>query len=115
MWLGPIQSISASLSMVARRKPPVRAKEWESDLIAGLDVIRDRTSALGRSMEAYSQLARLPAPRRQPCEIAGLVRSAAKLEYRKAVVVEPGFNGSINLDTDQIEPALINLIKNAID
>jgi nitrogen fixation/metabolism regulation signal transduction histidine kinase len=113
--LGPIQSISDSLGTVARRSPPERSKEWESDLIAGLDVIRDRTSALGRFMEAYSQLARLPAPRRQPCEIAGLVRRAAKLEYRMAVVVEPGFNGLVNLDPDQIEQALINLIKNAVD
>ena len=113
--LGPIQSISDSLGTVARRSSPERSKEWESDLIAGLDVIRDRTSALGRFMEAYSQLARLPAPRRQPCEIAGLVQRAAKLEYPMAVVVEPGFNGLVNLDPDQIEQALINLIKNAVD
>src|SRR6266481_9154527 len=113
--LAPIQSISDSLGTVARRSPRERSKEWESDLIAGLEVIRDRTSALGRFMEAYSQLARLPAPRRQPCEIAGLVQRAAKLEYRKAVVVEPGLNGLVNLDPDQIEQALINLIKNAVD
>jgi two-component system nitrogen regulation sensor histidine kinase NtrY len=113
--LGPIQSISDSLSAVARRSPSERAKEWESDLIAGLDVVRDRTSALGRFMGAYSQLARLPAPRRQPCEIGELVRRAAKLEYRMAVVVEPGFSGTVNLDPDQIEQALINLIKNAVD
>jgi two-component system, NtrC family, nitrogen regulation sensor histidine kinase NtrY len=113
--LGPIQSISDSLSMVARRNPPERTKEWESDLIAGLDVIRDRTSALGRFMEAYSQLARLPAPRRQACEIGELVRRAAKLEYRMTIVVEPGFEGLVNLDPDQIEQALINLIKNAVD
>jgi len=113
--LGPIQSISDSLSMVARRPPPERSKEWESDLIAGLDVIRDRTSALGRFMEAYSQLARLPAPRRQPCEIGELVRRTAKLEYRMAVAIEPGFDGWVNLDPDQIEQALINLIKNAVD
>jgi nitrogen fixation/metabolism regulation signal transduction histidine kinase len=113
--LGPIQSISDSLGSVARRLPSERLKEWESDLITGLDVIRDRTSALGRFMEAYSQLARLPAPHRQPCEIAGLVQRAAKLEYRMAVLVEPGFNGLLNLDPDQIEQALINLIKNAVD
>jgi two-component system, NtrC family, nitrogen regulation sensor histidine kinase NtrY len=113
--LGPIQSISDSLSMVARRSPPERSKGWESDLIAGLDVIRDRTSALGRFMEAYSQLARLPAPRRQPCEIGELVRRAAKLEYRTGVVVEPCLEGSVNLDPDQIEQVLINLIKNAVD
>jgi two-component system, NtrC family, nitrogen regulation sensor histidine kinase NtrY len=113
--LGPIQSISDSLGSVARRLPSERSKEWESDLITGLDVIRDRTSALGRFMEAYSQLARLPAPHRQPCEIAGLVQRAAKLEYRMAVLVEPGFNGLVNLDPDQIEQALINLIKNAVD
>jgi two-component system, NtrC family, nitrogen regulation sensor histidine kinase NtrY len=113
--LGPIQSISDSLSAVARRSSSERPKEWESDLIAGLDVIRDRTSALGRFMEAYSQLARLPAPRRQPREIGELVRRAAKLEYRMAVVVEPGSDGLVNLDPDQIEQALINLIKNAVD
>jgi nitrogen fixation/metabolism regulation signal transduction histidine kinase len=113
--LGPIQSISDSLSTVARRPPSERSKEWESDLIAGLNVVRDRTSALGRFMGAYSQLARLPAPRRQPCEIGELVRRAAKLEYRLAVVVEPGFEGLVNLDPDQIEQALINLIKNAVD
>lgn len=113
--LGPIQSISDSLSMVARRSRAERSKEWESDLIAGLDVIRDRTSALGRFMEAYSQLARLPAPRRQPCEIGELVRRAAKLEYRLAVVLETGFDGLVNLDPDQIEQVLINLIKNAVD
>jgi two-component system, NtrC family, nitrogen regulation sensor histidine kinase NtrY len=113
--LGPIQSISDSLSMVVRRSPPERSKDWESDLTAGLDVIRDRTSALGRFMEAYSQLARLPAPCRQSCEIGELVRRAAKLEYRMAVVVEPCFDGLVNLDRDQIEQVLINLIKNAVD
>jgi len=74
-----------------------------------------RTSALGRFMEAYSQLARLPAPRRQACEIGELVRRAAKLEYRMTIVVEPGFERLVNLDPDQIEQALINLIKNAVD
>jgi two-component system nitrogen regulation sensor histidine kinase NtrY len=113
--LGPIQSISDSLSMVARRSPLERSKEWESDLIAGLDVIRDRTSALSRFMEAYSQLARLPAPRRKPCEIGEVVRRAAKLEYRMTVVVEPCSDGLVNLDPDQIEQVLINLIKNAVD
>jgi nitrogen fixation/metabolism regulation signal transduction histidine kinase len=113
--LGPIQSISDSLSMVARRSPPERSEEWESDLVAGLDVIRDRTSALGRFMEAYSQLARLPAPRRRPCQIGGLVRRAAKLEYRMSVVVEPDHDGLVNLDPDQIEQVLINLIRNAVD
>ncbi len=113
--LGPIQSISDSLSMVARRSPPERSEKWESDLVAGLDVIRDRTSALGRFMEAYSQLARLPAPRRRPCQIGELVRRAAKLEYRMSVVVEPGHDGLVNLDPDQIEQVLINLIRNAVD
>jgi Signal transduction histidine kinase, nitrogen specific len=37
------------------------------------------------------------------------------LEYRLAVVVEPAFEGLVNLDPDQIEQALINLIKNAVD
>src|SRR5260221_5163102 len=101
--------------MVARRNPPERTKEWESDLIAGLDVIRHRTSALGRFMEAYSQLARLPAPRRQACEIGELLRPAAHLEHRMTVQVGPGFEGLVNLDPDQIEQASINLITNSDD
>src|SRR5262249_5747006 len=43
------------------------------------------------------------------------VRRAAKLEYRLPVVVEPGVEGWVNLDPDQIEQVLINLIKNAVD
>jgi two-component system nitrogen regulation sensor histidine kinase NtrY len=113
--LGPIQSISDSLSSVIRRPRPERSKEWETDLMTGLDVIRDRTSALGRFMQAYSQLARLPAPRRRPCEIGELVRRTAKLEYRMCVSVESGYEGLVNLDPDQIEQALINLIRNAVD
>jgi two-component system, NtrC family, nitrogen regulation sensor histidine kinase NtrY len=113
--LGPIQSISDSLGTVVRRTPADRPKEWESDLVAGLDVIRDRTSALSQFMQAYSQLARLPAPRRRPCEIGELVRRTAKLEYRMSVSVEPGYEGLVNLDPDQIEQALINLIRNAVD
>jgi nitrogen fixation/metabolism regulation signal transduction histidine kinase len=113
--LGPIQSISDSLSMVARRSTRERSSELESDLIGELDVIRDRTSALGRFMNAYSQLARLPAPSRQACEVGELVRRAAKLEYRMTVVVESCSEAKVHLDPDQIEQALINLIKNAVD
>jgi two-component system, NtrC family, nitrogen regulation sensor histidine kinase NtrY len=113
--LGPIQSIADSLSAIVRRTPADRPKEWESDLMAGLDVIRDRTSALSRFTQAYSQLARLPAPRRRPCEIGELVRRTAKLEYRMSVSIEPGYEGLVNLDPDQIEQALINLIRNAVD
>jgi two-component system nitrogen regulation sensor histidine kinase NtrY len=111
--LAPICSISASLEDIMRRE--VRAADWEDDLRRGLRVIADRSDALSRFMRDYSRLARLPKPQLRPMDLNMLVRTAAALETRASVEVEPGPAITLNVDPDQLQQALINLIRNGVD
>ena len=111
--LAPICSISASLEDIMKRD--VRAADWEDDLRRGLRVIADRSDALSRFMRDYSRLARLPKPQLRPLDLNTLVRTAAALETRTTVEVEPGPAITVNVDPDQLQQALINLIRNGVD
>ncbi len=113
--LAPIQSIADSLLTLVDRPAEQRADDWLDDTREGLSVIAGRAVALGRFMEAYSRLARLPAPTRQPQNLGPLVRRAAALETRLAVEVRAEPDTTADIDGDQIEQALINLLHNAVD
>jgi two-component system, NtrC family, nitrogen regulation sensor histidine kinase NtrY len=111
--LAPIKSIAGSLGSLMRRTP--RADDWEEDMKSGLDVIASRADGLSRFMQAYSKLARLPAPTTAMQEVAPVIRRVVALENRLNVQVLGGPEISANFDSAQIEQALINLIKNAVD
>jgi nitrogen fixation/metabolism regulation signal transduction histidine kinase len=111
--LAPIKSLAGSLvDLLARTPPPV---DRDQDLESGLRVIEGRSEALSRFMAAYARLARLPAPRRGPVEVAPWIRRVASLESRLAVRIEPGPDLTIEADGDQLDQLLINLVKNAAD
>ena len=111
--LAPIKSITGSLlSLVDRRPAPPDA---EVDLRRGLNIIGGRSEALVRFMSAYARLAKLPAPNRQPLDVATWVRRVAALETRVPVVVEPGPPIELRADGDQLDQLLINLVRNAAD
>ncbi len=111
--LAPIKSIAGSLETLLSREPP--PPDADADVRRGLSVIGSRAAALQRFMEAYARLARLPPPRLAPVEIGPLVRGAAQVETRLAVVVVGGPALSREIDADQIEQLLINLLRNAAD
>jgi nitrogen fixation/metabolism regulation signal transduction histidine kinase len=111
--LAPICSIAASLEDIMKRE--LRAEDWEDDLRRGLRVIHERSDALSRFMRDYSRLARLPKPQLQRMDLGTLVRTAAGLETRALVEIEPGPEITLNVDPDQFQQALINLIRNAVD
>jgi nitrogen fixation/metabolism regulation signal transduction histidine kinase len=111
--LAPVCSIAQSLEMMLKREP--RASDWEEDLRGGLRVIAERSEALSRFMKDYSRLARLPKPELRLVELEPLVRGAAALEPRIAVEILPSPQIKVNLDPDQVQQALINLIRNAVD
>ena len=111
--LAPIRSVAGSLEALVLREP--RPADWEEDLRRGLGVIAARAEALRRFMDAYAQLARLPAPNRRKVEIGPLVRRVAGLETRVPVAVEDGKAATIDADPDQIEHLLINLTKNGAE
>ena len=74
-----------------------------------------RAEALSRFMAAYARLARLPAPRRAPMDVAGWVERCAALERRVPVRVAAGPSACVEADADQLDQALINVVTNAAD
>ncbi|MGE0161177.1 MAG: PAS domain-containing sensor histidine kinase [Gemmatimonadales bacterium] len=115
--LAPIKSISGSLrSMLGREKAAgALGAELRDDVERGLSVINGRAEALGRFMASYATLARLPPPEPVDVQVAPLVRRVADLETRMAVEVIGGQDVTLRADPDQLEQALINLIRNAVD
>jgi len=111
--LAPICSIAGSLEDIMKRE--VRAADWEDDLRRGLRLIVDRSDALSRFMRDYSRLTRLPKPQLRRTDISTLVRTAAGLERRAPVDIEPGPEVGLEADPDQLQQLLINLIRNAVD
>ena len=111
--LAPIKSIAGSLSSLLRN--PKRAPDWEDDLRGGLDIIAARSDSLGRFMQAYARLARLPPPTVAPCALADLIVRVVALERRLPVQLLGGPALTVACDAAQIEQVLINLIKNAVE
>jgi nitrogen fixation/metabolism regulation signal transduction histidine kinase len=111
--LAPIKSIAGSLDALLLREP--RPADADDDIRRGLSVIASRADSLGRFMDAYARLARLPAPRRSEVEVEPLVRGIAGMETRVPITVESGPPVSARADRDQVEQVLVNLLRNAAD
>jgi PAS domain S-box-containing protein len=111
--LAPIKSISGSLKSMLGRE--TLAGELGDDVERGLSVIAGRAEALGRFMASYATLARLPPPEPAEVRVAWLVRGVADLETRLSVEVIGGQDLTVRADPDQLEQALINLVRNAVD
>lgn len=111
--LAPIKSIAATLgaSMDGRARRP----DWEEDLRSGLGIIASRAESLERFLQGYTRLARLPPPQTAPCDLERLLRQAASLERRVAVEVVPGAPLETIVDAGQVENAVINLLRNAVE
>lgn len=111
--LAPIQSMAGTLaSLIARDPLPA---DWREDFRDGLDVIAHRAAALTRFLSSYSKLARLPSPQRRDVELAPLIEKTARLEQRLPVRIEAGEALRVHADADQLEQALINLLRNAVE
>ena len=111
--LAPIKSIAGSLSTMLRREK--RAPDWEDDMRGGLEIIETRAEGLNRFMQSYARLAKLPAPNKQPVDLAPLIRRLASLETRATVQVVDGPEATANVDAAQVEQVVINLLKNAAE
>jgi nitrogen fixation/metabolism regulation signal transduction histidine kinase len=111
--LTPIRSVTSSLEDLLAR--PQRPADWEDDMRRGLALVGARAAALSRFMEGYARLARLPPPERVPVSLGDLVQRAVRLETRVPVELRKGPEVEVEADADQIEQALINLLKNAAE
>ena len=111
--LAPIKSMAATLADLLAREPP--PSDWRDDAGSGLAVIAERADALARFMAGYTALAKLPPPRKRTVDLAGLLARVRTLETRVPVQLDAGNGIGIDVDPDQLEQALINLVKNAAE
>jgi nitrogen fixation/metabolism regulation signal transduction histidine kinase len=111
--LTPIKSLADTLvGLLAEALPGGPARE---DALGALQVIGDRTDSLSRFLAQYSRLARLPAPRRRWVAMTPLLSRIAALDHTHAIEVVSDPRLEARIDEDQIEQALINLVKNAAE
>ena len=115
--LAPIKSIAASL----RARLPQDQNQIQTlngsfaAFDRGLDVIESRAESLNRFVQAYRQLAQLPAPSLRRVAVRPLLERVANLEPRLEVGLVDIPDASILADPDQIEQLLINLIRNGVE
>ena len=111
--LTPIRSLAETLrDMLQRTLGPGQSRE---ETLEALGVIADRTEGLGRFLAQYSRLARLPPPRPRWIAAAPLLARVAGLDPERRI--ETGSDPDLEacVDEDQLEQALINLVKNALE
>lgn len=111
--LASIHSLAGTLSTLIGREP--LAEDWREDSRNGLQVISKRAESLARFLAGYSRLAALPPPQPRPFDLGERARAVAKLEQRMAVEVADAGPLIVQADPDQIEQALINLLRNAVE
>jgi two-component system nitrogen regulation sensor histidine kinase NtrY len=116
--LTPIKSIAHSLRRIVDRAAGAGGSggfERSDEVSQGLSLIEERSGALGRFLRAYAQLARLPKPQPRPVSVSELMARVVELEKRLPVRITPSPEIRLVADSDQLEQALINLVRNAVD
>ncbi|MGK7294569.1 MAG: sensor histidine kinase [Candidatus Wenzhouxiangella sp. M2_3B_020] len=109
--LSPIKSMAESW----RTRALDRDRELDRQMLGeNLDLISRRAASLSRFVGIYAGLAKLPEPTLAPVDVERLVAKVCALESR-IELVRSGPPLSVELDADQIEQALINLLRNAVD
>jgi two-component system nitrogen regulation sensor histidine kinase NtrY len=124
----PIQSLAGRLGELVQREmraesspatpsaqPSALSRSLQEDLERGLGVITSRAEGLSRFLAAYTQLARLPAPKLRPVRVSEWVARVVRLESRVRADVLGGPEVTVSADGDQLDQVLINLVKNAAD
>jgi two-component system nitrogen regulation sensor histidine kinase NtrY len=108
--LTPIKSLAGSLLTMVERE-----QLHSADFARGLAVIQSRADSLNRFLSAYQQVAQLPPPILHPVDVRSLLGRVALLETRVPVELADGPPLLISADRDQLEQALINLVRNAAE
>jgi two-component system, NtrC family, nitrogen regulation sensor histidine kinase NtrY len=111
--LAPIKSIARSqLRALSESGLPDRIT---GNLRHGLGIITGRADSLNRFLQSYAQLAKLPPPSTMLVALKDIIETAREMESRLPITILDGPDLDIDVDPDQIEQALINLIRNAVE
>ncbi len=111
--LAPIKSIAGSLR--ARLPAGAESLDGSADFVRGLTIIEGRAESLNRFVQAYRQLAQLPAPVMRQFALRPLLERVVALETRMDVALAGAAQIDLVADPDQLEQLLINLVKNAVE
>ena len=111
--LAPIQSIAATLRRMF--EGDALPDDWRRDVERGLEIVQRRCEGLDRFVTSYARLARLPAPKLEQVHLAECLQRVVALETRLHVGLSAGPDLTIQADGDQLEQAMINLVRNAVD
>jgi nitrogen fixation/metabolism regulation signal transduction histidine kinase len=111
--LAPIKSvIETSRDALAAGAPDAAERE---ELAHNLALVAERAESLRRFLSRYSELARMPEPTIADCNVAALLRQVAAVQQPGRVRVSSADGLNLKGDADQLQQALINLVRNAIE
>ena len=116
--LTPVASLAATASDLLSDETPASAALARD----AVETLARRAQGLGRFVEAYRRLARLPAPVLAPTSLGALMDEAAQLfesrwprEAVELTVVKPTPDIVADLDRDLMAHALMNILANGAD
>ena len=112
--LTPIKSIAGSLrkQLSSAQITPAPVAD---DCVRGLSIVEERAESLNRFLQSYGQLAKLPSPVKKLTHLLPLLERVCHLESRLSIDFQRIKDIEMSMDAAQIEQALINLTRNAVD
>ena len=111
--LAPIKSvIETSRDALAAGAPDASERE---ELAHNLALVAERAESLRRFLSRYSELARMPEPTIADCNVAALLRQVAAVQPAGRVQHAAADGLALHADADQVQQALINLVRNAVE
>ncbi len=116
--LAPIKSIAGSLRSrlpQGNTESGAESNGFSPDFDRGLGVIESRAESLNRFVQAYRQLAQLPAPAMRRVPVGPLLERVASLETRLEIALAASPPVDVFVDVDQMEQLLINLVRNGVE
>ena len=111
--LAPIKSVIETSRDALAAGPPDAAEREE--LVHNLALVAERSESLRRFLSRYSELARMPEPTIADCDVAALLRQVAAVHPAGRVTVCSADGLVLKADADQLQQALINLVRNGVE
>lgn len=109
----PLKSMANSLTRILRRDP--LPDDWKDDMSEGLTVIGRRVDGLSRFVQGYSQLARMPVPKKSPFHLRDLIERTVRFDPRFDIKLLKSQDCLLKGDEGQLEQVVVNLLKNATE